>query len=379
MPKNTINFFSKLSFLFWTYVVITVAVSMHRYFLGHDHYGNYLIFKHSFFHLLHGKDLYALYPELKIDLFKYSPTFSVLFSPFTIMPDYIGLVFWNLFNSMLLFFAIKQLHISERIKSFILWFILIELITSMQNFQSNALTAALMIFVFASLEKEKYTLAGISAAAGFFIKIFGILGALFWFMYPRKGKFFLSSVFAAIVLLFLPLLFVSPIELLNIYKNWFNLFSTDVSHELNHSVISILKNWFNVEVNKSLMQAIGFILLVLPLFRKNNFLEINYRLLFLCSVLIWSVIFNHKAESPTYIIAVVGVSIWFFISKRSPLEISMILFLFLLTSLSPTDLFPKDLRDNYIIPYSLKALPCILIWIKIQYDLLSFGRIKTVN
>jgi len=379
MPENRINFLTKLTFLFWIYFIITVAVSLHRYFLGPGHYGNYLIFKNSFLHLLNGSDLYAIYPELKIDLFKYSPTFSVLFSPFAIIPDYLGLIFWNLLNSMLLFFSIKQLYISDKIKSFILWFILIELITSMQNFQSNAITAALMIFVFITLENRKYALAGISAASGFFIKIFGILGALLWFIYDGKIKFFLSSIFSAIFLACLPLIFVSPIELLNIYKSWFNLFSTDAYHELNHSVISIMNNWFSIDVNKIWIQVIGLILLVLPLFRHKNFREINYRMLFLCSVLIWSVIFNHKAESPTYIIAVAGAAIWFFISERKPLEISFAIFLFLLTSLSPTDLFPKDIRDNYIIPYSLKAFPCILIWIKIQYDLLSFGRTKAMN
>ncbi len=392
MPERRIDFLTNLSFLFWTYIVIAIAVSLHRYFLGEDHYGNYLIFKNSFLHLFNGKDLYAFYPELKIDLFKYSPTFAVLFSPFSIMPDYVGLVLWNLLNAMFLFFAIKMIDVEEKKKAFILWFILIELITSMQNYQSNALTVALIILTFVMLERKKYLLAGICIAVGFYIKVFGVLGGLLWFLYKGKGKFVFSSVVALIVLLTLPLIFVSPNAFIDIYKSWFHLLSTDASHELNHSVMSILKNWFGFEMNKLLIQFAGIILLLLPLMKWKYFVRQDgrtpsssgedkmFRLLFLSSILVWAVIFNHKAESATYIIAVTGCAIWFFNSENSITNKSLIIFLFILTILSPTDLFPRIVRDNYIVPYSLKALPCILIWIKIQYELLSFrGRTAAAN
>jgi hypothetical protein len=51
------------------------------------------------------------------------------------------------------------------------------------------------------------------------------------------------------------------------------------------------------------------------------------------------------------------------------------LFLFILaivlTSFSPSDLIPKFLKDNYIRPYALKALPCVLIWFAIIYEMLT--------
>ena len=369
-----------IEFVLWIYLIVSVPVSIHRYFLGEDHYGNYLIFKNSFYHLLSDSDLYKLYPELNLDLFKYSPTFAVLFSPFSILPDYIGLILWSLLNAILLFFAVRSINIEEKKKVFILWFILIELITSLQNCQSNALTASLVIFTFSLLEKRKYLIAGVCVAAGFYIKLFGVLGAVFWFMYPGRAKFFTATLGSLIILFVSPLIFVSPDELTAIYKSWLGMLSTDASHNLNHSVMSILKNWFGVEVNKTGIQLIGIVLLFIPLVRRRFFQEKYFRLLFLCSILIWSVIFNHKAESATYIIAVVGCAVWFFSSERKNLDIFLIALLFLLTCLSPTDLFPKYLRDNFIVPYSLKALPCILIWIKIQFELLLFHeRTETAN
>ncbi len=379
MPERRISFLLKTSLLFWVYLAVSIAVTLHKYWLGPDHYKNFLIFKNSFLHLISGKDLYILYPDLKIDLFKYSPSFAVLFAPFAWMPDLPGLILWNVINAMLLYFSIRWLVLEERRKAFLLWFILIELITSLQNFQSNALTAALIILVFVSLEKKKYITAGVSVATGLFIKLFGILGALFWFLYGGKGKFFLSSILCGAGLIFLPLIFVSPEELLGIYTSWFALLASDPVHELNHSVISVMRSWFGLDPNPVIVQAAGAVLLVLPFVHHKFFAEKDFRILFLASVLIWSVIFNHKAESPTYVIAVAGAGIWFFSSLRKPVDTGLIVFLFLVTCLSSTDLFPKMIRDNYVVPNSLKAVPCILVWIRIQYDLLFYKRRGAAN
>ena len=371
--KSRFQFLANLNLLFCVYVVVAIVVSVHRYILGPDDYGNYLIFKNSFNHLLQGKDMYALYPELHIDLFKYSPTFAVLFSPFTMLPDFLGLILWNLLNAMALFFAVKMISIEEKKKVFILWFILIEMITSTQNYQSNALIASLIIFVFVLLERKNYLVAGICVAVGFYIKLFGVFGALLWFIYSGKTNFLLSACASMILLFAFPLLFVSLNELIGIYKSWFNMLASDSPHELNHSVMSIMKHWFGLNLNKIYVQLAGIVLLLIPLLRWNLFQEKVFRLLFLCSILIWVVIFNHKAESATYIIAVVGCAIWFFYSEQKAFDVFLIVLLILFTCLSPTDLFPKFLRQDYIVPYSLKALPCILIWIKIQYQLLSLS------
>jgi hypothetical protein len=63
----------------------------------------------------------------------------------------------------------------------------------------------------------------------------------------------------------------------------------------------------------------------------------------LASVLIFTVIFSSGSESPTYIIAFAGVSIWFMIQEfpGSKGILFLFVFAFLLTSMSPSDLFPK--------------------------------------
>jgi hypothetical protein len=43
----------------------------------------------------------------------------------------------------------------------------------------------------------------------------------------------------------------------------------------------------------------------------------------------------------------------------------------LFTVLSPTDLFPRFLRKAYVVPYVLKAVPCIFVWARLTYELLT--------
>jgi hypothetical protein len=83
--------------------------------------------------------------------------------------------------------------------------------------------------------------------------------------------------------------------------------------------------------------------------------------------LIFQVIFNPVAESPTYITAVTGVMLWWFCSPKNWLDKTLLISCFILTVMSPSDLFPRVLRDEIVKPYVLKALPCVLIWFRVIY------------
>jgi hypothetical protein len=87
-----------------------------------------------------------------------------------------------------------------------------------------------------------------------------------------------------------------------------------------------------------------------------------------------------KNESPTYIIAFTGVSIWFMNLNRpvAGLEIGLLIFAVIISSSSFSGLFPKAIK-MYILPYRLKVLPCLLIWLKIILETLTrkFGTEET--
>ena len=106
--------------------------------------------------------------------------------------------------------------------------------------------------------------------------------------------------------------------------------------------------------------------------RMKYFGNLNYQLLIVASTLIFPVIFSTGSESSTYIIAFVGVAIWYINIERpvTRFELFLLFFALIITSFSPSDLFPRYIRQTYILPYGLKALPCLVIWIKIIYETL---------
>ena len=367
------------------FLVITLAVSAQALLLGkktyvegepaYNRYNNYTIFARSFYHLRQDQNLYILYPDEHFDLYKYSPSFAALFGLFAVFPDWIGLSLWNIVNAFSLLVAVYCLpRLSLYQQGGILLLCLIDLMGSMQNEQSNGVMAGLIILAFALLERKKYSLATLCLMITVYVKLFGIVGFVLCVFYPKKEKIVLYAALWAGVLFGIPLLFTSVEQYLVQLSAWSELLSNDHSASYGYSVMGILQAWFGIEPNKLLIVVTGAIVLLAPLLRIKQYTNYTYRLLALALVLLWVVIFNHKAESPTFIIAMAGVVIWFVISEKNTMNIMLFGSACLLTTLSPTDIFPRSLRKEWIDPYVLKALPCILIWIKVVYDMLTVKR-----
>lgn len=338
----------------------------------YNKYNNYTIFERSFEHLKNDEDLYQLYPEEQWDLYKYTPTFSVFFGAFWLLPDWLGLNLWNLLNSLIVLLAVYLLpKINNHQKGIISLIVLIELLTSLQNSQSNGLMAGLIILAFVFLEFDRYFSATLSVLSSVFIKLFGIVGFAFFLFYPKKMKLVLFAFLSLVILLLPPLLFIDFEQYLELFKSYFQLLSADHESSHGYSVMGILETWFNIHEGKSLVVAIGVLLFLLPFIRISQYKNYIFRYLTLCSVLLWVVIFNHKAESPTFIIALLGVALWFVISPKTVLNISLLAATLIFTSLSSTDLFPRSIRLDYFQAYAIKALPCILVWLKIIYDMIT--------
>jgi hypothetical protein len=85
--------------------------------------------------------------------------------------------------------------------------------------------------------------------------------------------------------------------------------------------------------------------------------------------MIFVVSFNQMAESPTYIIGVTGAALWFVESEKNKINILLFILLMSLTCLAPTDFYPKYIRNNFFVPYKIKAIPLFFIWLKVQFDI----------
>jgi glycosyl transferase family 87 len=340
----------------------------------YTHYNNYVIFRQSFFHLIAHRDLYTLYLSEHWDYFRYSPSFAVAFGAFAWMPDLAGLLLWNTLNAAVLVLGWFALPLDDdRVRLAGAWFVVVELMTALQNAQSNVLIAGLLLMAFAFLERRRVALGALMVVIAAFIKLFGLVAFSLCLLYPEKRRFVLFSALWIVVVGMLPLIVVSPADLLHLYGTWASLLSMDYAESAGLSVMGWLQSWFHLTPPKSLVGIIGVAVFCLPLVHADRYRNFNFRLLFLCNVLIWVVIFNHKAESSTYIIAMCGVGLWYF-SRRvagaaTPLDLALVSLAFLFTSLSPTDVFPASLSTTLFVPYAVKAVPCILIWGKVIYDL----------
>jgi hypothetical protein len=136
------------------------------------------------------------------------------------------------------------------------------------------------------------------------------------------------------------------------------------------SFLGFIRKTTGIHINVLYGCAFAGVLLLISLLRTKMYEFKTYRSLILSYVLLCLVLFNTNVESPTYIIGFLGLAIWFVVVEKSSYTYFLLIFAIILTSFSPSDLFPKFIRQHYVIPYALKAVPCILIWFDIAYRLL---------
>ncbi|MFQ3576887.1 MAG: glycosyltransferase family 87 protein [Cytophagales bacterium] len=342
-------------------------------------YNNYVIFKQSFHHLIENKLLYQFFEFDHWDFYKYSPTFALLFGIFAGLPDWLGLILWNLLNSLVFVFAISRLnHLSEFQRTLFLFFTLLEMNTNLVNNQANGLMAGLMLLFFSFQEKGKYSIANFLLCLSVFIKIFSILGFLLLFLYPNRWERILNALLWGVFFAILPLLVTDFESLIAQYENWLLLLKNDSSFGAGLSFHRFFTILLNFEFDKSLSLAFGLILFILS-FLKVYLNNDSFRLkvFFWAQLMIWVIIFNHRAESPTYIIALSGLFLAMFqFYNNKSFFIAISIFSILLTSLTATDLFSGAEVKKWIYEYSVKAIPAICIWFLLVYHSLTFTKNK---
>lgn len=214
------KFYQDNRFVLFLWVLITLIFVIDSW--ATHRYNNYLIFENTFRNLLQEKSLYAPYPAYHEDANHYGPVFSILMAPFALMHNWVGLLFWNLFNCFLLFKAVQTLPLSEDKKVIIGYIAIPCLIESMLNQQFNAGAAALMILSYTQINKDKGIWSALCIVLGTFIKLYGIVGLVFFFFAKKKPVFVLWLIMWSIVIFLLPMLLADPDFVVQSYIDWKN-------------------------------------------------------------------------------------------------------------------------------------------------------------
>lgn len=329
---------------------------------------NFLIFRSAYDHLLSGADLYVRHPADHDDLFKYSPTFALAFAPFRALPYGVALLVWNLLNALLIYTGLRLLLAPEERLS-ALQLTALGMVTTVDGTQSNGLVAATILIAFAALERDRIRLAALAIGSGVLIKLFPACALAL--AAPRRDRvkfaIWFGVIFAALVAA--PLIVTPANTLLAQYQSWYGMGSVDAL-DRGASVMRLMHILFGYDGPNWPVQVMGTAFLLLPLAR-GEWSDAKHRRLFLASLLVYSVIFNHKAEQPSFIIAMVGVAIWYALKPRSlardilagaVIIATIPMFLSVAIPWLPGGITPSLLATS---------AACTLVWVAMQAELLD--------
>lgn len=371
-------FFQNKDYIAITWILATFAAILPKFF--RNSFNNYLIYKNVFWHVVNQTSLYTEYPLEYFDRNHYGPIFSIVIAPFALLPDYLGLPLWTLATTLLILWAVRKLPLESKAISVILWLCLNEYLITAQSFQVNPLMVFIIIMSYVFINKKQDFWSAMLIMLGTFIKLYGIVGLAFFFFSKNKIKFILSLFFWAVVFFSLPMLISSPQYIIDRYIEWYerlivkNGTNAVLGSYQDFSVMGVVRRFANdASISNTPFLVAGLVLFAAPYFRIKAYANQNYQLLLLSSVLLFTVIFSSGSESPTYIIAFIGVAIWYVIQPEPKQKwvTFLLIFALILTSFSHTDLCPRFIIENYVRKYSLKAVPCIIIWLVIVYQMLT--------
>lgn len=366
-------FFSDRRTLLALWLLLPVVAALSKL----DKHNNFLIFRGVFWHTVEGLPLYGEYPDEYWDSNYYGPLFSLVIAPFAAMPEWAGLVAWLVALAMFLYVGIRHLPVGEGVKVAVLWFCAHELLTALFMQQYNVAIAAGVVLTFACLEREHDVWAAFFVMLGAFVKLYGIVGLAFFFFSRHKLRFTLALAAWAVVMFVAPMLISSPEYVVEQYRLWAESLTSKNAENLfsggqNISLLGMVRKISGSEAYSDLWLILpGMALFALPYLRWQQFRHLPFRLALLASVLMFTVLFSTGSESSTYIIALTGMAIWYWTApwERGRCDLALMVLAFVITSMSPSDLFPAYLRKTWIQPYALKALPVALIWLRLCWEM----------
>lgn len=370
-------FFTNPRTLFGLWTLLAVVAGLTK--IAPHRHNNFLIFRGVFWHTIQKLSLYDFYPTEYNDHNHYGPIFSLVIAPFAVVPEAIGLLAWLVVLALGMYYAVRRLPLEEGRQIFLYWFCAHELLTALQMQQFNIAIAAIIIGSFAAIEKGREVTAAFLIVLGTFVKLYGVVGLAFFFFVKRKPRFILALIGWSVVCFVAPMLISSPEYVVGQYVEWYERLAAKNGENTfslmqNISLLGMIRKISGSASYSDLLVILpGLALFGLPYLRFGQYRHLAFRYAILSSVLLFVVLFSTGSESSTYIIPFAGIALWYATSpwKRSGWDVALLVFAFVLSSLSPSDLFPRSLREAYVLPYALKALPPTLIWLRLSYELLT--------
>lgn len=377
-------------------VIISIGLHMHNF-------NNYLIYKYTFWHALEGKSLFESHGD-HYDVNHYGPIYSLIMAPFAVIPSiWVGVALWHLTLALFLWWAIRKSTLTVEQQVVVIWLTAHEMLNALGMSQFNVATAAMILLTYTAIRRGQDMWAAFWIVLGTLVKLYGIVGLAFFFFAKSKPKFVMWLMVWTVVLIALPMPFFGIEYELGQYAEWFKCLSEKADENMlsdfqNISLLGMVRkigyavtaglpayyevfesagkqydatNWWVSTWNDLWIIIPAMVYSALPWLRFKQYHSHSFQLMCLALVLMIVNILSTGSENSSYIIAMLGVAIWYIAVpwKRSRLDLYLLIFCFFLTSLSCTDIFPAYIRSFWIRAFSLKALPVVVIWMKLVWEM----------
>jgi hypothetical protein len=322
-------------------------------------YNNFQIFSYGSIDFWKGINPYSDWNHLSIlgrplDRFLYAPLFSILFTPFAILPRTIGVFCWNIFTYTLYYFSVFTLpdRFSFVKKRFFFFFSALLLFSTLLSVQFNPVIAAIFLFSFTLLEKRQGFWAVLLICLSGFTKLYGIFQIIMLFFYPRFWRNALYALLISIIFFFLPVIRVPINELLNYYHSWIVVIANHLETFQRYSIFRPLFLFHDSIGPFTGVISFGvlFLILLFTLIKLRLFKEsFLHRSQFLGILMGWIILFSTGSERHTYVIAVVGYAIWYSCSNPTRLDKVLLWINLLLLGILPVDLICPWVISNFVL------------------------------
>ncbi|KGI23127.1 glycosyltransferase family 87 protein [Hoylesella timonensis] len=367
-------FFHDKRTLLWLWTLLPIIATVFKLHRNN----NYLIFRGVFWHTVNQTSLYGTYPNEYFDVNHYGPLFALVVAPFAVMPVWLGMLFWNVALSLCLYVAISRSQLKYKQQIFIYWFCAETLLTSLFMQQFNIAIAAIIIASYFLIERERDFWAAFLIVLGTFVKLYGVVGLAFFFFSKHKGRFVLSLLLWIVVLFVAPMLISNADYVIGQYHEWYVTLLEKNGENLqsiaqNISLLGMVRRITgNLLYSDLWLITPALVLFFIPYLRFSQYRNAMFRQTYLASVLLFVVLFSTGSESSSYIIAISGACIWYLSApwQRNRWDIIFMVLVLMISGFGSSDLYPRCIRHDLIQVYSLKALPCTLVWLKLCYEMM---------
>jgi hypothetical protein len=341
-------------------------------------YNNFQIFSYASVDFWTGINPYSGWLHLSVrgrplDNYLYGPLFSILFTPFTLLPGWLGAICWNIFTYTIFFYSVFTLpdQFGFVKKKFIFFYTSLLLLATLLSVQYNPVVAAMFLFSFTLLEKKKGFWAVLLILLSGFTKVYGIFQIVMLLFYPKFWKNALNALLIAVVFLLLPLVKIPVNELAAYYQSWFVKVLVHSDPMLRYSIFrplclffSSIEPYMGIISLSVLLVIISFTFLQLKLF-KESFL---HRAQFLGIIMSWAILFSAGSEKHTYVIAVAGYAIWYLSSVHTRLDKVLLWVNFVFLGILPIDIFCPSVISNLILAkLNLGIIIFTITWVIMVY------------